>query len=78
VTAYEPPERLELESEVSGVRALAILEVAEAGRDRSRVTFTMQISASGFASFMEGMVASAAESDIANSLKMLQGEMEAS
>jgi uncharacterized protein YndB with AHSA1/START domain len=76
VTAYEPPARLELESEVSGVRALAVIEVAEAGSDRSSVTFSMQISASGFAAFMEGMVASAAEQDIANSLQMLQRELE--
>ncbi len=76
VTAYEPPRRLELKSEVSGVRAVAVLDVAAADADRSRVTFTMQIAASGFASFMEGMVASAAKTDITNSLQMLRRELE--
>jgi uncharacterized membrane protein len=72
VTAYDPPRLLQLHSEVSGVKADAILQVEPDGADASRVTFAMEIRGSGFTSFIESMIASAAESDIDASLERLK------
>ena len=72
VTAYDPPRLLQLHSEVSGVKADAILRVEPDGADASRVTFAMEIRGSGFTSFIESMIASAAESDIGASLQRLK------
>jgi uncharacterized membrane protein len=72
VTGYDPPRMLQLHSEVSGVKADAILEVEPEGTDASRVTFAMEIRGSGFTSFIESMIASAAESDIDASLERLK------
>ncbi len=72
VIAYEPPRRLQLHSEVSGVRADAILEVEPDDSGGSRVTFAMEIRGSMLTAFMESMIASAAEGDIGSSLERLK------
>ena len=73
VTVYEPPRRMVLNTETSGVsvQARVAIEPLEAGR--CRVTFGMAIETSGF--FMkavEPMVAQAAEADIEASLARLR------
>ena len=73
ITVYEPPHRLEIASEVSGVRALAQLDLAP-GRDEGTtdLRFAMEIRGSGLTSFMEPMIASAARGDIATSLERVR------
>lgn len=71
VTAYEPPHLLALSSEVSTVRADAAIEVVPRDASSSRVTFSMEINASGLTAFMEPMIAAAAERDLAASLERL-------
>jgi carbon monoxide dehydrogenase subunit G len=73
VTEHDPPRRLAIGSEVSGVKAHATLDFApaEAGR-ATDLTFAMEIRGSGFTGFMEGMIASAAGGDIDSSLAQLQ------
>jgi uncharacterized membrane protein len=78
VTAYRPPQLLQLHTEVSGVAADAKIAVEETDTTTSRVTFAMEISGSGFTSFMEPMVASAADGDIGTSLERLKQQLEAS
>lgn len=75
VTAYDPPRRLAVESEVSGVRADATLEVAPSGTG-SEVTFAMEIRGSMLTTFMEPMIASAAGGDIEASLERLRSRLE--
>lgn len=78
VTAYQPPQLLQLHTEVSGVAADASVAVEASGDRTSRVTFAMEIRGSGFTSFMEPMVASAAEGDIGTSLERLKQQLEVS
>jgi uncharacterized membrane protein len=73
VTSYEPPHRVVLETEASGVSVEASVEVEELDNGRSRVTFGMATQATSF--FMkavEPMVAEAAEADIEASLARLK------
>lgn len=73
VTAYEPPRRIVLETEASGVTVQASLEIERLEAKRCRVTFGMSMEASGF--FMkavEPMVAQAAEADIEASIARLR------
>ena len=73
VSEYEPPRRLSISSEVSGIRALAVLDLAEAeGGTATSVTFAMEIRGSLLTAFMEPMIASAAGADIRASLERLQ------
>jgi carbon monoxide dehydrogenase subunit G len=73
VTEYEPPARLGIGSEVSGVRAAAMLDLTEAdGGTATELTFAMEIRGSGMTSFMEPMIAGAARGDIETSLQRLQ------
>lgn len=73
ITEYDPPRRLAIGSEVSGVKANGTLDLAPAddaaGTD---LTFAMEIRGSMLTSFMEPMIASAAGGDIDESLKRLQ------
>jgi carbon monoxide dehydrogenase subunit G len=72
VTDYEPPTRLGIASEVSGVKAAAMLDLAEADDGAAtEVSFAMEIRGSGMTSFMEPMIASAARGDIESSLQRL-------
>jgi carbon monoxide dehydrogenase subunit G len=77
VTEYDPPRRLGVSSEVSGVKAAAIFECAPAdaggGTD---LTFAMEIRGSMLTAFMEPMIASAAAGDIETSLARLKEQLE--
>lgn len=73
VTDYAPPSRLGIGSEVSGVKAAAMLDLVEADDGASTdLAFAMEIRGSGLTSFMEPMIASAARGDIETSLQRLQ------
>jgi uncharacterized protein YndB with AHSA1/START domain len=80
MTAYEPGRRLVLESEVSGIGVEATLELepaAEGARSTS-LRFGMSIRARNpFMAPIEGMVAGAAERDLADSLGRLRRHFEA-
>ena len=71
VTAYEPPARLAIDSEVSGVRAGAELQLAADG-PATILRFAMEIRASGMARFMEPMIAGAAGGEIDESIRRVQ------
>lgn len=72
VTEYDPPRRMVISSEVSGVKAVAELDLAPAEDGATDLGFAMEIRGSGFTSFMEGMIASAAAGDIDASLERLR------
>jgi len=73
ITEHDPPRRLAIGSEVSGVKAHATLDFAPADAGRATdLTFAMEIRGSGFTGFMEGMIASAAGGDIDTSLERLR------
>src|SRR3990170_4589700 len=73
VTAYDPPRRLAIGSEVSGVKAHATLELEPAdGGQATDLAFAMEIRGSLLTGFMEPMIASAAGGDIDASLARLQ------
>jgi uncharacterized protein YndB with AHSA1/START domain len=77
MTAYEPDRLLELESTVSGVHAVATLELAPAGA-ATRVRFAMSFAAGNvFLAPIEGVAARAAEQDLATSLDRLRGHFAA-
>jgi carbon monoxide dehydrogenase subunit G len=73
VTVYEPPRRMVLETETSGVSVQASVEIEPLEPNGCRVTFGMAMETSGF--FMqavEPIVAQAAEADIEASLIRLR------
>lgn len=73
VTAYDPPRRLGIASEVSGVKADATLELTPADDGAATdLAFAMEIRGSGLTSFMEPMIAGAAQGDIETSLERLR------
>ena len=73
VTAYDPPLRLAIGSEVSGVKANATLELAPiADGEATDLAFAMEIRGSLLTGFMEPMIASAAGGDIDASLDKLR------
>jgi len=76
VTAYEPPRLLGLHSEVSGVALDATIEVTPLQPNTCRVDLVAEITGSMMTSFMEPMIASAAEGDMAASLHRLRGLFE--
>lgn len=76
VTTYDPPRRLALTSEEHGVRVDAAFEIEPLGGGRSRVTYHVEISASGMMRFMEPMIASAAEADLTESLRRIRERLE--
>jgi uncharacterized protein YndB with AHSA1/START domain len=72
VTSYEPPNRVVLSTEASGVSVEASVAVHELDERRCRVTFGMVLdTTSFFMKAVEPMVAEAAETDIEASLKRL-------
>ena len=72
VTELDPPRRLVLATEVSGIKVDAILTL-EPRDGGSRATFGMDIRGGGlFGGAMEGMVAGAAEGEIDASLTRLR------
>lgn len=73
VTEYEPPRRLAIGSEVSGVKAHATLDLAPAEDGAATdLQFAMEIRGSMLTTFMEPMIASAAGGDIEASLERLK------
>jgi uncharacterized protein YndB with AHSA1/START domain len=73
VTAYEAGKRLVLESAVSGIGVEATLDLLPRA-DATDLRFEMTIRAQNlFMAPIEGMVAGAAEHDLADSLRRLQG-----
>ena len=77
INAFEPPRRLGIGSEVSGVRAQAVLELAPANDGRGTdLAFSMEIRGSGLTSFMEPKIASAAKGDIETSQQRVPHHIE--
>jgi uncharacterized protein YndB with AHSA1/START domain len=73
ITEYDPPRRLAIGSEVSGVRAHGTLDLAPAEDGAATdLSFAMEIRGSLLTTFMEPMIAGAAGGDIDASLKRLQ------
>ena len=73
ITEYDPPRRLSIGSEVSGVKALGTLDLAPtADGSATELGFAMEIRGTMLTAFMEPMIASAAGGDIDASLKRLQ------
>ena len=73
VTEHDPPRRLAIGSEVSGIKALATLDLAQVdGEEATDLTFAMEIRGSMLTAFMEPMIASAAGGDIDTSLERLR------
>ena len=72
VTDYDPPRRLTLGTEVSGIRALADLWLEPADGGGTDLTFAMEFRGSMLTAFMEPMIAGAAGGDIDASLARLQ------
>ena len=73
VTAYEPPSRLAIRSEVSGVKATAELDLTPADGAATDLVFAMEIRGSFITSFMEPMIAGAAGGEIDASIARIQG-----
>lgn len=73
VTDYVPPSRLGIESRVSGVAARGLLELAAAdGGAATDLRFSMEIKGSMLSSFLEPMIARAAQSDVDASIDRIQ------
>ena len=73
VTEYDPPRRMAIGSEVSGVKAQGTLDFAPTDDGRATdLTFAMEIRGSMLTVFMEPMIANAAGSDIEASLERLR------
>ena len=79
VNEFDPPRRLGIGSEVSGVRAQAVLDLAAADDGRATdLAFSMEIRGSGLTAFMEPMIASAAKGDIEASLQRVHARFASS
>lgn len=72
VSEYEPPGRLGITTEASGVRVAAMLDLRPLDDGATDLLFAMEIRGSMLTSFMEPMIASGAEGDIAASLQRLK------
>ncbi len=73
ITEYDPPRRLAIGSEVSGVKADGILDLAAIENGAATdLSFAMEIRGSMLTRFMEPMIASAAGGDIDASLERLK------
>ncbi|MGH2394159.1 MAG: SRPBCC family protein [Candidatus Limnocylindria bacterium] len=76
ITEFDPPRRLVIGSEVSGVKAVAELDLSEADGGATQLAFAMEIRGSMLTTFMEPMIASAAGGDIEASLEKLRTRIE--
>jgi carbon monoxide dehydrogenase subunit G len=72
VTAYEPPSRLTIGTEVSGVKATAELHLTAADGGATDLAFAMEIRGSFITAFMEPMIAGAAGGEIDASIARIQ------
>ncbi|HEX2194182.1 MAG TPA: SRPBCC family protein [Candidatus Limnocylindria bacterium] len=76
-TGYEPHRWLALESEASGIGVRASLELEPAGAG-TQLGFSMEIRAKSlFMAPLEGIVAGAAQQDVADSLERVRAHFEA-
>lgn len=74
VTEFDPPRRVIIGSEVSGVKASAELDLAPDGDDATELQFAMEIRGSMLTMFMEPMIANAAGADIDASLERIRAK----
>jgi carbon monoxide dehydrogenase subunit G len=72
VTEYDPPRRVVIGSEVSGVKANAELVLVPDGDEATELHFAMEIRGSRLTVFMEPMIAGAAGGDIDASLERVR------
>jgi uncharacterized protein YndB with AHSA1/START domain len=74
VTVHEPPRRLVIETEAGGVRATAgfALQPVVGSTPATELSFGMEVRGSMMTRFLEGVIASAAASDIEASLARLR------
>jgi carbon monoxide dehydrogenase subunit G len=78
VTAYDPPRRIVIGGEASGVRASAELDLTPADGGATDLGFAMEIRGSLLTRFMEPMIAGAAGGDIDASIARIQERFAAS
>ncbi len=71
ITAYDPPRRLGIASEISGVKASGDLELAPLPDGATDLRFAMEIRGSLLTAFMEPMIANAAGSEVEASLRRI-------
>jgi Polyketide cyclase / dehydrase and lipid transport len=77
VTEHDPPRRLGISSEVSGVKVAATFDCAPADAGTATdLTFAIEIRGSLLTTFMEPMLASAAGGDLESSLSSLKERLE--
>jgi uncharacterized protein YndB with AHSA1/START domain len=77
VTEYEPPRRIAIGSEASGVKVHATLDLGPAEDGRATdLAFAMEIRGSMLTRFMEPMIASAAGGDIEATMARLKERFE--
>ncbi|HEX2221349.1 MAG TPA: SRPBCC family protein [Candidatus Limnocylindria bacterium] len=74
VVEHEAPTHLGLETSAQGLRVLATLDLLPSPSG-TKVTFGMALEGRGFASFVEPMVARAAEKELPDSLKRLRAAL---
>jgi len=72
VAEYDPPHRLVITSEVSGVNVAASLDLSPAADDATDLRFAMEIRGSMLTRFMEPMIAGAAGGEIDVTLERLR------
>ena len=75
VTEYDPPRRVVIAGEVSGVKANAELDLAAVADDATELRFAMEIRSSLLMAFMEPMIANAAGGDIDASLERIRAKL---
>lgn len=77
VTEYEPPHRIAIDSEVSGVKVHATLDLAPTENgEATALAFAIEIRGSMLTSFMEPMIASAAGGDIEATLERIRSKFD--
>ena len=76
VIELDEPRHLAFETEVSGVRAVASVDVAPIGPGRSEVVVRLQVQASGFMKFAEPMIVGTAESELDGALDNMRTALE--
>jgi carbon monoxide dehydrogenase subunit G len=72
VAEYDPPRRLVITSEVSGVRVAAALDLVPTVGDSTALRFGMEIRGSMLTRFMEPMIAGAAGGEIEATLERIR------
>ena len=76
VAEYDPPRRLVITSEVSGVNVAASLDLAPAAGNATDLRFAMEIRGSMLTRFMEPMIAGAAGGEIDTTLERLRARFD--